>query len=63
MNRTPKNSPPHGLEEVYAKYKPYFVRIAVSYVRDRMAAEDLVADTFLRAWETGAFPPTCPPTC
>jgi len=35
MNRTPKNSPPHGLEEVYAKYKPYFVRIAVSYVSDR----------------------------
>ena len=54
MNRTPKNSPPHGLEEVYAKYKPYFVRIAVSYVRDRMAAEDLVADTFLKAWENRA---------
>lgn len=52
MTRPFKNSPPlSGLEDVYAKYKPYFVRIAMSYVRDRMAAEDLVADTFLKAWE------------
>ena len=56
---------PTGLEEVYAKYKPYFVRIAVSYVRDRMAAEDLVSDTFLKVWRTARRrrPATCPPTC
>ena len=29
-----------------------FVRIAVSYVRDRMVAEDLVSDTFLKIWES-----------
>lgn len=44
--------PPHGLEEVYAEYRTYFVRIAVSYVRDRMVAEDLVSDTFLKIWES-----------
>lgn len=40
-----------GFEEVYAKYRTYFVRIAMSYVRDRMAAEDLVTDSFLKVWE------------
>lgn len=55
MDCTFKNSPPlHGLEEIYAKYRPYFVRIAMSYVRERMAAEDLVADTFLKVWENRA---------
>lgn len=39
-------------EEQYAKYRPYFVRIATSYVRDRMAAEDLVTDSFLSAWQS-----------
>ena len=52
MNRSIENSPPHGLEEVYAEYRTYFVRIAVSYVRDRMVAEDLVSDTFLKIWES-----------
>lgn len=47
-----KFPPPHGLEEVYAEYRTYFVRIAVSYVRDRMVAEDLVSDTFLKIWES-----------
>ena len=47
-----RNFPPHGLEEVYAEYRTYFVRIAVSYVRDRMVAEDLVSDTFLKIWES-----------
>ena len=37
---------------VYAEYRTYFVRIAVSYVRDRMVAEDLVSDTFLKIWES-----------
>ncbi len=33
------------------KYKAYFVDIAVSYVRDRTVAEDMVADTFLKLLE------------
>lgn len=32
-------TPAHGFEEVSAKYRTYFVRISLSYVRDRMAAE------------------------
>ena len=44
-------TPPHSFEEVYAKYRMYFVRIAVSYVRDRMAAEDIVTDSFVAYWE------------
>ena len=52
MNRSIEISPPPGLEEVYAEYRTYFVRIAVSYVRDRMVAEDLVSDTFLKIWES-----------
>ncbi len=40
-----------SFEELFAKYRPYFVRIAVSYVRDRMAAEDLVTDSFVKVWE------------
>lgn len=43
--------PSHGFEDVYAKYRTYFVRIAMSYVRDRMAAEDLVTDSFMVFWE------------
>lgn len=41
---------PPGFEEIYAKYKSYFVRIAMSYVRDRMAAEDIVTDSFVVFW-------------
>ena len=29
MNRSIEISPTHGLEEVYAEYRTYFVRIAV----------------------------------
>ena len=42
--------PPPGFEEIYAKYKSYFVRIAMSYVWDRMAAEDIVTDSFVVFW-------------
>lgn len=52
MEKQPKNVVlPHGFEEIYAKYKSYFVRIALSYVRDRMAAEDIVTDSFVVFWE------------
>lgn len=42
--------PPPGFEEIYAKYKSYFVRIAMSYVWDRMTAEDIVTDSFVVFW-------------
>ena len=52
MEEQPKTvALPHGFEEIYAKYKTYFVRIALSYVRDRMAAEDIVTDSFVVFWE------------
>ena len=38
-------------EELYTKYRSSFVVIARSYVRDRMAAEDLVTEAFLVYWE------------
>lgn len=44
----------HRFEQVYAKYREYFVRIAMSYVRERMAAEDIVTDSFLKVWENRA---------
>lgn len=36
---------------LYADYKPRFIRIARSYVRDGMVAEDIVTDSFLYFWE------------
>lgn len=51
MDKEPEVSAvPGGFEEIYAKYKGYFVRIAQSYVRDRMAAEDIVTDSFVVFW-------------
>lgn len=40
-------------ERLYLQYKPGFVRIARMYVRDVMAAEDLVTESFLAFWESG----------
>ena len=37
--------------ELYTLYKDRFVRIAMSYVRDRMAAEDIVTDSYMAFWE------------
>lgn len=37
--------------DFYTTYKDRFVRIAMSYVRDRMAAEDIVTDSFVTFWE------------
>ncbi len=36
---------------LYTKYKSHFVGIAMSYVRDRMAAEDIVTEAFIAYWE------------
>lgn len=36
---------------LYSDYKPRFIRIAQSYVRNEMVAEDIVTDSFLYFWE------------
>ena len=38
-------------DDLYAEYQPRFVRIARSYLRNDMAAEDIVTDSFLYFWE------------
>ena len=55
MEETPDIQPaPCRFEEVYDRYRAYFIQIALSYVRDRMVAEDLVTDAFLKVWENRA---------
>lgn len=34
-------------ERLYSEYKPRFIIIARSYIRNNMAAEDIVTDSFL----------------
>ena len=41
-------------EHLYMTYKPRFLRIAQSYVRDAMTAEDLVAESFIQFLESRA---------
>ncbi len=41
-------------DTLYAEYKPRFVTIAHSYIRDWALAEDLVNDSFLCFWEKRA---------
>jgi len=36
---------------LFAHYRPRFIAIAQSYVRDAVVAEDLVTDSFLSFWE------------
>lgn len=38
-------------DRLYGTYKPRFILIACSYLRDRSAAEDLVTDCFMHFWE------------
>lgn len=47
----PEVATPPTFEELYTKYQKHFVRIAMFYLRDRMAAEDIVADCFLAYWQ------------
>lgn len=42
---------PASFERLYTEYKPRFILIAQSYIRDAMAAEDIVTDSFLYFWE------------
>ncbi len=37
--------------QLYEQYKPNFVVVARSYVRDTMVAEDIVTDCFMAFWE------------
>ena len=37
--------------KLFEQYKPQFVMVARSYVRDAMVAEDLVMDSFISFWE------------
>lgn len=39
-------------EHLYMTYKPRFLRIAQSYARDAMAAEDLVTESFMFFWKS-----------
>lgn len=41
----------HEFDRLYGAYKPRFILIACSYLRDRTAAEDLVTDCFMHFWE------------
>lgn len=41
----------HEFDRLYGEYKPRFILIACSYLRDRSAAEDLVMDCFMHFWE------------
>ncbi len=40
-----------GVDELYTKYRKYFVGVAMSYIRNRMVAEDIVADSFIAYME------------
>lgn len=41
----------HEFDRLYGEYKPRFILIACSYLRDRSAAEDLVTDCFMHFWK------------
>ena len=51
MNRPNGHISRESFDALYADYKPRFVRIAQSYVRNGMVAEDIVTDSFLYLWE------------
>lgn len=45
-----------GFSELYRRYAGDVLRFALCLSRDRFLAEDLVSETFLRAWTGGADP-------
>lgn len=47
----PQKMDMQDFDRLYAEYKPRFVLIACSYLRDRALAEDLVTDCFMHCWE------------
>lgn len=46
-----KHDPADDFERLYDEYRPRFVAFARGYVKDRLAAEDLVTDAFVYFWE------------
>lgn len=49
MNHTPSDV--NLFNDLFSKHKERFVRFAVTYVRDRSTAENLVIDSFVYYWE------------
>ena len=37
---------------LYGKYSARFIEIAMSYLQDRMEAEDVVSESFMTFWDT-----------
>lgn len=54
MNRPNGHISREFFDGLYSEYKPRFVRIAQSYIRNEMAAEDIVTDSFVSYWENRA---------
>lgn len=52
MSELDKHITLEDFERLYSEYKPRFIIIARSYIRNNMAAEDIVTDSFLYFWET-----------
>lgn len=46
-----KHTALEDFERLYSEYKPRFIIIARSYIRNDMVAEDIVTDSFLYFWE------------
>ena len=51
MSELDKHITLEDFERLYSEYKPRFIIIARSYIRNNMAAEDIVTDSFLYFWE------------
>lgn len=47
MSELDKHITLENFERLYSEYKPRFIIIARSYIRNNMAAEDIVTDSFL----------------
>lgn len=51
MSVLPKSISQREFEDLYRKYRHQFTIVSRMYVRDEMAAEDIVATSFLTFWE------------
>ena len=51
MSELDKHITLENFERLYSEYKPRFIIIARSYIRNNMAAEDIVTGSFLHFWE------------
>ena len=48
---SPSGLTPQEFSRLFTRYREPFVGIAASYLHDRAAAEDIVADCFTRLWD------------